>query len=158
MQGDKRHIIYLGLGSNLGDRLSILRKAFDEIGLRVGEIVNASTIFESEPVDFESEHPFLNQVICVASKLSPDEVLMTTQQIEKDLGRVQKSVNGVHYDRTCDIDILLYDDLIIQKEDLQIPHPRMLERSFVMNPLCEIVPDLVIPGTGKTVSELKWGD
>lgn len=158
MNQRQEHIVYLGLGSNLGDRARYLELAIEEIRIRVGRITAVSRVMETAPVDFDSEHLFLNQVIEVSSYLEADELLATTQQIERNLGRQRKSSDGVHFDRTCDIDILLYDDMIIRYENLVIPHPHMLERSFVMQPLAEIAPDLVVPGTEKTVSRWAWDD
>lgn len=150
------HIIYLGIGSNLGDRSRHLSAAVTEIERRVGRIIAVSEVMETEPVGFESDHPFLNQVISVASNLCVRDLLLSTQEIERQLGREHKSINGGYSDRTCDIDILLYDDLCVCEPDLIIPHPRMLERDFVMRPLCEIAPDLVIPGMTQTVKDLAW--
>lgn len=158
MEREQEHIVYLGLGSNIGERRTYLSQAVSAIGRQVGRVLQQSSVIETAPVDFESEHAFLNQVICVASNLSMDDLLTTTQMIETSLGRTQKSIDGRHFDRTCDIDILLYDDAEVNSPELQIPHPRMLERSFVMLPLLEIAPELVIPGTGRTVKELVWVD
>lgn len=135
------HTVYLGLGTNLGDKKANLRMAVDEIGKRVGEVTSLSAFYASEPWGFESEHYFLNAVCCVFTTLSPLEVLRVTQDIERALGRLRKSVNRQYSDRSIDIDILLYDDLHIDTPELTIPHPLMRERDFVMIPLREIAPD-----------------
>ena len=135
------HQVYLGLGTNLGDKEANLKAAIEEIGKRVGEVTSLSAFHASEPWGFESEHSFLNAVCCVQTDLNPMEVLHTTQEIERSLGRLKKSVNGVYSDRMIDIDILLYDDLHIQTPELTIPHPLMWERDFVMIPLREIASD-----------------
>ena len=135
------HQVYLGLGTNLGDKEANLKAAIGEIGKRVGEVTSLSAFHASEPWGFESEHSFLNAVCCVQTDLNPMEVLHTTQEIERSLGRLKKSVNGVYSDRMIDIDILLYDDLHIQTPELTIPHPLMWERDFVMIPLREIASD-----------------
>ena len=133
-----KHKIYLGLGSNLGDRQGNISRAYAEIEKLIGAIVRQSALYESEPWGFESDNSFINSVICCETTLSPREVLKTTQFIERKLGRTQKSVDGHYHDRTIDIDILLYDDLTVNEPDLKIPHPLMRQRDFVMKPLSEI--------------------
>ena len=136
--------IYLGLGSNLGDRHTLLLHAIELLVQRVGPLVRSSSFIESSPVGFESEHPFMNAVVLMQTNLSPTRLLEVTQQIERELGRTEKSATNqkmgkpVYHDRTIDIDILLYGDLSIDEPDLQIPHPRMKERPFVMEPLREV--------------------
>ncbi len=130
---------YLSLGSNLGDRKQLLHTAINEIAERVGRIEAISSCIETEPVGFDSVHLFLNMAVRVRTELNPYELLKVLKQLERDLGRTRKSHDGVHYDRTIDIDILLYDNLEINSEELQIPHPRMWERDFVMRPLKEIL-------------------
>ena len=137
-----KHRVYLGLGSNLGDRQARLEQAILLIGERVGRVVRTSSFLATKPWGFQSEHEFLNAVILVETEMSPREVLLLTQQIERDMGR-RKNVkvdmsNRQYSDRPIDIDILLYDDLTVDEPDLKIPHPLMLERDFVMIPLKEI--------------------
>ena len=132
------HHVYLGLGSNLGDRYALMKRAIRMIDERVGQVVRVSSFIESEPWGFESEHRFLNAVLLCRTTLTPREVLQLTQRIECDMGRKKKSQAQVYHDRPIDIDILLYDDLTIDEPDLQIPHPLMYERDFVMKPLEEI--------------------
>ena len=139
------HQVYLGLGTNLGDKEANLKAAIEEIRKRVGEIASLSAFYASEPWGFESENSFLNAVCCVISDFSPVEILSITQDIERELGRKTKSVGGIYSDRMIDIDILLYDDLQIQTPELTIPHPLMWERDFVMIPLCEIAPHITPP-------------
>ena len=134
-----KHKIYLGLGSNLGDRQGNISRAYAEIEKLIGTIVRQSALYESEPWGFESDNSFINSVICCETTLSPHEVLKKTQSIERELGRTQKSVDGHYHDRTIDIDILLYDDLTVNEPDLKIPHPLMRQRDFVMKPLSEII-------------------
>lgn len=133
-----KHKIYLGLGSNLGDRQGNISRAYAEIEKLIGTIVRQSALYESEPWGFESDNSFINSVICCETTLSPREVLKKAQSIERELGRTQKSVDGHYHDRTIDIDILLYDDLTVNEPDLKIPHPLMRQRDFVMKPLSEI--------------------
>ena len=130
---------YLSLGSNLGDRKQLLHTAINEIAERVGRVEAISSCIETEPVGFDSVHLFLNMAVRVTTELNPYELLKVLKQLERDLGRTRKSHDGVHYDRTIDIDILLYNNLEINSEELQIPHPRMWERDFVMRPLKEIL-------------------
>ena len=130
---------YLSLGSNLGDRRQLLHTAINEIAERVGRVEAISSCIETEPVGFDSVHLFLNMAVRVTTELNPYELLEVLKQLERDLGRTRKSHDGVHYDRTIDIDILLYDNLEVNSEELQIPHPRMWERDFVMRPLKEIL-------------------
>ena len=133
------HTVYLSLGSNLGDKEQNLASAISEIARRIGDITAQSAFLETEPWGFDSDNTFLNAAVCVETQLSPYELLHTTQQIERDLGRMQKSERGVYHDRIIDIDILLYDDLHIQTPELTIPHPLMQQRDFVLIPLKEIM-------------------
>ncbi len=138
----KMHKVFLGLGTNLGDREGNIRQAVRLIGERVGEVTRQSSLIETEPWGFESEHRFLNAVILCETSQTPRQVLETTQQIERDMGRKKitnrKSGSRTYSDRPIDIDILLYDDLTVDEPDLRIPHPLMHERDFVMIPLEEI--------------------
>ena len=138
-----KHQVYLSLGSNLGQREENLRKAIRLIHERVGEVVKKSSFIETEPWGFESDHPFMNAAVLCLTEKSPREVLRLTQQIERDLGKskehaTQRGESSKFHDRPIDIDILLYDDLTVDEPDLQIPHPLMYERDFVMIPLKEI--------------------
>ena len=130
---------YLSLGSNLGDRRQLLHTAINEIAECVGRVEAISSCIETEPVGFDSVHLFLNMAVRVTTELNPYELLKVLKQLERDLGRTRKSHDGIHYDRTIDIDILLYDNLEVNSEELQIPHPRMWERDFVIRPLKEIL-------------------
>ena len=132
------HTVYLALGTNLGNRKAIMREAIDNIGKKVGTVMRQSSFYETEPWGFESPNLFLNACICVSTKLAPRQLLEVTQAIERDMGRVEKTVGLQYVDRIIDIDILLYDDLHINEPDLVIPHPLMEEREFVMKPLLDI--------------------
>ncbi len=144
------HQVYLGLGSNLGDREAAIHEAIRLIGERVGQVVRRSSLIETEPWGFESDNRFMNAVILCKTTLTPREVLLTTQQIERDMGKQKQHATrrsqiskckpqvSNYKDRPIDIDILLYDDLRVDEPDLKIPHPLMRERDFVMIPLCEI--------------------
>lgn len=132
------HKIFLGLGSNLGNRKENLAYAIRFIGERVGKVLRVSSFIETEPWGFESENTFVNAVILCETDLTPRQLLGATQKIEREMGRQKKSTDGGYSDRCIDIDILLYDDLRVDEPDLQIPHPLMLKRDFVMIPLREI--------------------
>ena len=139
------HTVYLSLGTNLGDKEQNLLTAIAEIGRRIGPIMAQSAFLATEPWGFESENTFLNAAIRIETELSPIALLDESQQIERDMGRTQKSsancqLSTVNYqDRIIDIDILLYDDLHIDTPRLTIPHPLMQQRDFVLIPLKEIL-------------------
>ena len=148
-----KHQVYLGLGTNLGDRKANIEQAIRLIGERVGMVVRQSSFIETEPWGFESPNKFLNAVILCETEQTPREVLRLTQKIERDMGRKKpigrQSLNTTrctdgtlpkrrYKDRPIDIDILLYDDITVDEPDLKIPHPLMHQRDFVMRPLNEI--------------------
>jgi 2-amino-4-hydroxy-6-hydroxymethyldihydropteridine diphosphokinase len=135
--------LYLSLGTNLGDRRSNLDTALDLIAREVGIIKARSGVIETEPWGFDSPNSFLNMTVLVQTDLKPLEVLDRTQRIEKDMGRTSKTGTDGYHDRIIDIDILLYDDLTMNTPKLTIPHPRMYQRRFVMEPLAQIAPHIV---------------
>lgn len=139
MNPAKTHMVYLGLGTNLGDKQKNLNDAIRMLENQVGEVEKVSSVIETEPEGFKSDNLFLNAVVKVRTALSPFEILDITQDVEKSLGRKEKSSNGIYHDRVIDIDILLYDDINISTPRLVIPHPRMAQREFVMTPLTEIL-------------------
>lgn len=145
--------VYLGLGSNLGNRQDNLDKAlaFLEQRLRVERI---SSVYETEPVGNINQPRFLNLVCQAYTKLSPTELLTLAKSIESKLGR---ALNKPNAPRPIDIDILFYGEQVIKTPELVIPHPRLTERAFVLIPLNEIAPDLVHPVAGKTIKELLKG-
>lgn len=132
-------VVYLGLGSNLGDRRGNIYRTVELIADSVGTVVRMSSLYDTEPWGFSSDNMFVNAAVCVETRLTPREVLVATQTIERRMGRIEKSVGGQYHDRVIDIDILMYDDLHIDTPDLHIPHPLMHERDFVMRPLNEIL-------------------
>ena len=135
----EKHVVFLGLGTNLGAKETNMENALKEIKKRIGEISSLSSFYASDPVGFKSENTFLNAVCRVETSLSPYELLSVTQDIELFLGRTKKSVNGQYHDRIMDIEILLYDNLHITTPKLTIPHPLMETRDFVMIPLKEVL-------------------
>ena len=146
-------IVYLGLGTNIGNRRGNLVKAAALLAERVGDILALSGFMETEPWGFESENLFLNAAIKMETPLTPDELLSATQAIEREMGREKKS-DGTYHDRVIDIDILLYDNRVIEQPSLIVPHPLMQERLFVMAPLAEIAPFERHPLLGQTFMEL----
>jgi 2-amino-4-hydroxy-6-hydroxymethyldihydropteridine diphosphokinase len=128
--------VYLGLGTNLGDKRANMATVARLLAERAGEVLALSNLYESQPWGFESENAFLNAVIILETRLSPFELLDVTKQIELEMGREEKS-DGSYKDRIIDIDILMYEDVIIQTDELTIPHPLMHKRDFVMIPLAE---------------------
>ena len=147
--------VCLSLGSNLGPRETYLRKALQALDKELGSLVKCSSFYETLPWGFSSDSLFLNAAACFDTLLSPEEVLAVTQQIEKSLGRKEKSRQGQYVDRCIDIDILLYDDKVMQTPDMILPHPHMAERMFVLEPLAEIMPHLLHPLLKKTNLQLK---
>lgn len=146
--------VFLGLGTNLGDKRNNLLTAVNHIEEKIGKVTSLSSFYETEPWGFKSDNSFLNAALCVETSLEPVAILHIIKEIEIEMGRTQKSVNKVYSDRPIDIDILLYDDMIIKTEELTIPHPLMTERDFVMKPLVEIAGDTVHPLLGKKLVEL----
>lgn len=147
--------LYVGLGANTGNRERNIQSAIEALDKRIGTLVRCSSLYETKPVGFSSEHLFLNAVAEFETELSPEALLEATQQVERALGRTVKSVAGVYADRPIDIDLLLLGpDVRVSLPDLELPHPRMCGRRFVMEPLAEIAPQLRHPLTGLTVKEM----
>ena len=145
-----KHIVHLGLGSNVGDRLTHLQAAISALPPEV-EFLNASPIYETAPWGFENQQNFLNQVVEAQTDLEPNELLDYLKDIESQMGRIKTFRNGP---REIDIDILLYDNLILETESLIIPHPRLAERAFVLVPLVDLNPNITHPISKQTATEL----
>ena len=141
---------YIGLGANLGDRSEMLDWAVERLGA-IGTVDAVSPVYETEPLHVVDQPRFLNAVARVQTGLRPESVLAGLLAIELDAGRTRSVRHGA---RTLDLDLLLYDDHIIQTPDLTLPHPRLHERAFVLIPLADLASDLVIPGHNATVAEL----
>lgn len=148
-------LAYLSLGSNLGDRKRNLLRAWEELARAGMEVVRVSSIYETEPQDFTDQPAFLNCVLAVQSDLPPFPLLRSTQEIESAMGRRRPA--APKGPRLIDIDILLLGEFVVQDERLTIPHPRMLDRRFVLEPLVEIASDLRYPGTGALIRDFLPG-
>jgi len=145
--------VYLSIGTNLGNKPINLLNAIAHIADKIGKISAISSAYETKPWGFESENDFLNMAVCVETSLPPNEVLTLSQSIETTIGRSQKTTLS-YQDRIIDIDLIDYNELIIQSENLQLPHPLFHKRKFVLEPLNEIAPDYIHPVLKKKVSEL----
>lgn len=156
--------VVLIAGGNRGDVKRLPIQAAELVEELIGKVVRRSRCYESEPWGFEAEECFWNQVLEVESALSPEALLDAVHEVERRLGRdreregVEKRERGQRYaSRTMDIDILFYGEQIISREELQIPHPRIAEREFVLQPLCELMPAWRHPQSGKTMQQL-WSE
>jgi 2-amino-4-hydroxy-6-hydroxymethyldihydropteridine diphosphokinase len=152
LRGNSLPTAFLSLGSNLGDRLGNLRRAIDKIeeSGRI-EIKEISPVYETEPVGRQDQGWFLNLVLRIQTSLEPLALLERLQSVEDGMGRTREKESGP---RNIDLDILLYDDRVVDLERLTIPHPRMHERKFVLVPLTQIAPELLHPGLQRSVEEL----
>jgi 2-amino-4-hydroxy-6-hydroxymethyldihydropteridine diphosphokinase len=144
--------VILGLGTNIGKRGNNLDNAIFRIEKAVGPVLKYSSIYETEPWGFEAKDQFLNMVVMVQTDLIPLVVLEQILNIESSLGRVRS--NERYTSRLIDIDILFYEDIIVNDQNLKIPHPLLHERRFVLVPLCEIAPEMTHPVLKKSVAEL----
>jgi len=147
-------IVYIGLGSNLGDREANLRTAREQIAAPDLRVLRESSIYETAPRDIEDQPWFLNQVIECETDLFPRQLLARLKKIERAMGRKHRIAKGP---REIDLDILLYGDAVVKSPELEVPHPRLSERRFVLEPLAELAPDKKHPGTRRTVREMLAG-
>ena len=141
---------YLGLGSNVGDREENLRAAIERLRAVV-QVLRISPVYETDPVEFTEQRRFLNLVVEAETELFPMQLLTRTARVERELGRVRTVAKGP---RTIDIDILLYGKTAVRSGRLEIPHPRMAERRFVLAPLAELAPEFRHPVSRRTVREM----
>lgn len=147
------HTITILLGTNLGNKKRNLKDAAIYIESSIGSICQRSSMYESVPWGFQSNNNFLNQAIQVKSQLKPNEILKACKSIEQKMGR-EITDSMVYTDRIIDIDILFYDDLVLNTLELTIPHPKLHERSFVLIALCEIMPEFTHPLLNKSIDNL----
>ncbi|MBM4340082.1 MAG: 2-amino-4-hydroxy-6-hydroxymethyldihydropteridine diphosphokinase [Deltaproteobacteria bacterium] len=146
------HIVYIGFGSNLGDKIAYCEKAIAEIlDLDSHKLLAKSSFYKTQPVGYRAQDWFVNGVIKLESDLEPQDLLRALKEVESRLGRTETFQWGP---REIDLDLLLYGDRVIQTDQLQIPHPRLQERRFVLIPLNEIDPDLIHPVLKKSIQEL----
>jgi len=144
--------VFLSIGSNLGNREENLKIALSRIREEIGSILISSSFYETEPWRFDTKNQFLNMAVTVETKIEPPALLEALIGIEKSMGRTRDKEQ--YSSRVIDIDILFYEDLIIEAYDLKIPHPHIPERRFVLVPLVEIAPEFIHPILNKTVSYL----
>ncbi len=144
-------LVYIALGSNLGDRKENLRLAREQIAAPDLRILRVSSIYETEPRDVKDQPWFLNQVIECETDLFPRQLLARLQKIERAMGRKRTVAKGP---REIDLDILLFGDAVVKAPELEVPHPRLAERRFVLEPLAELAPDKKHPGTRRTIREM----
>lgn len=149
-ESSSRNSVFIGLGTNVDDRERNLNTAVEALR-KIAEIKKASSIYETEPMEYQEQEWFLNMAVEIATRLKPCALLKQLQQIEQAMGRVREIRYGP---RIIDLDILLYGDTVLQDRDLTIPHPKMRERAFVLVPLCEIAPRARHPLLHKTMREL----
>jgi len=135
--------LFLLLGGNLGDKAAIFATARNRLQEELGTITEVSSVFETEPWGFDSDDMFWNQVVVIETGLTPTQVLVQTKAIELELGRIRKAAR--YTSRLIDIDLLFYDDLVFHEADLELPHPRMIDRRFVLEPLAEVAGEFVHP-------------
>ena len=143
-------LAYLSLGSNLDDREAQLRQALSQLAA-VAQVITVSSFYETEPVEFTQQPWFINCAVAVTTSLTPQQVMASLLDIEQEMGRQRTQKKGP---RSIDIDLLLFNDLVIGSNELTIPHPAMQQRRFVLEPLAEIAPDAVHPVLKRTIREL----
>lgn len=136
---------YILLGSNVGDREGIFKQAIEMIECSCSRVVAMSHLYESEPWGFDSDDMFLNQVICIKTALTPHDLLKVLMSIEIRLGRDREHHYDTYVSRPIDLDILYYDDIIVEDSDLVLPHPRLHLRRFTLEPLCDVAPGFIHP-------------
>lgn len=147
-----KHVVYLSIGGNLGDRQENLEETLTFIEFNFGDILSTSSVYESEAWNMENALPFLNQVVKIETKLMPTELLQEIEELEEFYGRKRKK--DQYLSREMDVDILFFDDENIETDKLIIPHPRLHLRRFVLEPLTEIAPEMVHPFLKKSMSQL----
>lgn len=145
--------VYLGIGSNIGDRHSYINQAIQEVD-KIARVISISELYETEPLGFKADQNFINCCIKIRCSMTPHQLLKALREIERELGRLEKSKNGMYKSRTIDLDILFFGDLTYSDKQLVIPHPELHNRSFVIQPLNDIAPELKHPLLNRTIQEI----
>ena len=153
MKLSARTQVIIGLGSNLNDRFAALSHTLTLLKEEAGDIVAASSVWETEPWGFEADDQFLNMVVVLETGKQPSQLMQLFRSLEGRMGR-KRSGGGRYESRIIDIDILLWEDRVISMPGLEVPHPKLADRRFVLEPLSEVAPDAVHPVTGLTVKEM----
>lgn len=148
-------IAYIGLGTNLGDRQRNLKRAVDLLSCDRTVVKSLSGVYETDPWGFDSENRFLNMAACLETEISPEELLQDLLSVENSMGRIRKGKG--YRSRIIDIDLLFYDNLVVESAHLTLPHPLLHKRYFVLKPLSDIAPALKHPLLGLTVAEMLQG-
>lgn len=152
MKSGPTHAVCLLLGSNEGNRTQLLKRAVNFIKKEIGIIINKSSVYETSPWGFVADVDFLNQVLYVETSLSAKEILIRALKVEQKLGRIRAKEHFTS--RTMDIDMLFYDSEVINRKELAVPHPKLHLRRFALEPMAEILPDLIHPVLGKPIKKL----
>ena len=147
------NLVFISLGTNLGNRAQNLEIALEKL-LKFVNVIKKSKIYETKPIDYKNQPLFLNMVVKIETKLSARELITKLQKVENEMGRIKKIKKGP---RIIDLDILYYNNEIINEPNLKIPHPRAYKRNFVLTPLKELAPDLMDPKKHKTITQLLYG-
>lgn len=156
MEPEAGTIVFIGMGSNLGDGKSILKAAWDSLGQVPGiRPEQLSSPYTTAPVDMQSQHWFTNAVGCLHVSLSPLELLKTLMDIEAEYGRIREHTSFGYHDRSLDLDLLYYGQEVMDSPELTVPHPRIGVRLFVLAPFTELAPDFKDPVTGKTIAAME---
>ena len=150
----KKSELFLSIGTNLGNRQLNIDTALNLVGERIGTVLKKSSIIETEPWGFSSENLFYNIAVKVETELQISQILFETKRIEQEMGRTSKSVSEDFCDRIIDLDLIFFDNLVLTTQDLCLPHPKMTERLFVLQPMAEIAPNMTHPVLGKTIKQL----
>lgn len=147
--------VYVGLGSNIGDKVGYIQQAYKLLNDTEGiTVISSSSLYETEPYGYKDQEWFVNAVLKIETDLEPYKLLFEFNRIERQLGRLRRPEIIQWGPRTIDLDILFYDNLIIAEDNLQIPHAGVHQRAYALVPMLEIAPDLVHPVTGETITEI----
>ncbi|MBF0210714.1 MAG: 2-amino-4-hydroxy-6-hydroxymethyldihydropteridine diphosphokinase [Desulfamplus sp.] len=148
-----KHTVFISIGSNMGDKYANCIRGIEHINQLHGtKVVDIAHFYKTSPVDYKEQEWFINSALKIETELEPDNLMVTLKNIEEKIGQYEKSVR--FGPRIIDLDIIFYDDMLINRDNLTIPHPRMDKRCFVLKPLCDIAPNLIHPILGHSLKEL----